>query len=101
MIVGRIIAGLGIGMNSAIIPMWQSETSKPEHRWKLIALQLVIVIGGISLTNWMNLGFSYVTYNSVSWRGPLAFQAFFCNPCNLPYCLHARVPKMALHERPS
>lgn len=77
MIVGRIIAGLGIGMNSAIIPMWQSETSKPEHRGKLIALQLVIVIGGISLTNWMNLGFSYVTDNSVSWRGPLAFQAFF------------------------
>lgn len=48
MIVGRIVAGLGVGMNSAAVPIWQSETCKPEHRGKLIALQLVLVIGGIS-----------------------------------------------------
>jgi len=77
MIVGRIIAGLGIGQNSAAIPMWQAETCKPEHRGKLIALQLVLVIFGIVITNWMNLGFTYVPNNHVSWRGPLAFQAFF------------------------
>ncbi|KAK5400794.1 hypothetical protein LTR06_011254 [Exophiala xenobiotica] len=77
MIVGRIIAGLGIGANTAVIPMWQSETCEAKHRGKLIAIQLAIVIGGISLTNWMNLGFSYVLDNPVSWRGPLAFQAFF------------------------
>ncbi|KIW87284.1 uncharacterized protein Z519_12187 [Cladophialophora bantiana CBS 173.52] len=77
MIVGRIIAGLGIGSNSGVIPMWQSETCEAKQRGKLIALQLAIVISGISLTNWMNLGFSYVQDNPVSWRGPLAFQAFF------------------------
>lgn len=77
MIVGRIVAGLGVGMNSAAVPIWQSETCKPEHRGKLIALQLVLVIGGIMLTNWMNLGFTYVQGNDVSWRFPLAFQTFF------------------------
>ena len=77
MIVGRIVAGLGIGMNSAAVPIWQSETCKPEHRGKLIALQLVLVIGGIVLTNWMNLGFTYVPDSDVSWRFPLAFQLFF------------------------
>ncbi|EEU38099.1 uncharacterized protein NECHADRAFT_48029 [Fusarium vanettenii 77-13-4] len=75
MIVGRIVAGLGIGMNSVAVPMWQSETCKAEHRGKLIALQLVLVIGGIALSNWMNLGFSYVADNHVSWRFPLAFQS--------------------------
>lgn len=77
MIVGRIVAGLGVGMNSAAVPIWQSETCKPEHRGKLIALQLVLVIGGIMLTNWMNLGFTYVQDNDVSWRFPIAFQNFF------------------------
>ncbi|OBT82912.1 hypothetical protein VE02_08972 [Pseudogymnoascus sp. 03VT05] len=77
MIGGRIVAGLGVGMNSAAVPIWQSETCKPEHRGKLIALQLVLVIGGIMLTNWMNLGFTYVQDNDVSWRFPIAFQNFF------------------------
>lgn len=76
MIVGRIVAGVGVGMNSVAVPMWQSETCKPEHRGKLIAIQLVLVIGGIALSNWMNLGFSYVTGSDVSWRFPLAFQSF-------------------------
>jgi len=77
MIVGRVIAGLGIGMNSAAVPIWQSETCKPEHRGKLIALQLVLVIFGIVVTNWMNLGFTYVPNSDVSWRFPIAFQTFF------------------------
>lgn len=77
MIIARIIGGLGIGMESAAIPMWQSETCKPEHRGKLIALQLVLVIGGIVLTEWINLGFSYISDQPVSWRFPLALQCVF------------------------
>ncbi len=77
MIVARIIGGLGIGMESAAIPMWQSETCKPQHRGKLVALQLVLVIGGIVLTEWINLGFSYISDRPVSWRFPLSFQCFF------------------------
>jgi len=77
MIVGRVIAGVGIGLNSATIPMWQSETSKPEHRGILIALQLVLVIFGIDLTQWVNLGMTYITDNDVTWRFPVAMQCFF------------------------
>jgi MFS family permease len=47
MIVGRIIAGLGTGMNTTAVPMWQSETAKPNHRGKLIVLQLVLVLFGM------------------------------------------------------
>ncbi|UPL02316.1 hypothetical protein LCI18_013250 [Fusarium solani-melongenae] len=77
MILGRIIAGVGNGMNTIAIPIWQSETAKPEHRGKLIVLQMVTNIFGIALTNWMNLGFTYIPDNPVSWRFPLAFQCFF------------------------
>lgn len=77
MIVGRIIAGLGIGQSTAVIPLWQAETSKPEHRGKLVALQLVMVIFGISLTNWLNLGMTYIYDSEVTWRFPIAMQCFW------------------------
>lgn len=51
MIVGRIVAGVGNGMNTIAIPIWQSETAKAENRGKLIVLQLVTNIFGIVITN--------------------------------------------------
>lgn len=51
MIVGRIVAGVGNGMNTIAIPIWQSETAKASHRGKLIVLQLVTNIFGIVITN--------------------------------------------------
>ena len=77
MICGRIIAGLGIGQSTAVVPMWQAETSKPEHRGKLVALQMVLVIFGIDLTNWTNLGMTYIYDKPVSWRFPIAMQCFW------------------------
>ncbi|KAF9634282.1 hypothetical protein BFW01_g5177 [Lasiodiplodia theobromae] len=76
-IVGRIVAGIGNGMNTIAIPIWQSETAKAHERGKLIVLQLVTNIFGIVITNWMNYGFTYISHSSVSWRFPLAFQCFF------------------------
>lgn len=51
MIVGRIVAGVGNGMNTIAIPIWQSETAKAHERGKLIVLQLVTNIFGIVITN--------------------------------------------------
>jgi sugar porter (SP) family MFS transporter len=77
-IVARIITGCGNGLNTTLIPIWQSETSKANHRGRLICLQMVLVIFGIVVTNWMNFGFTYVpSSNPVTWRFPLAFQCFF------------------------
>ncbi|KAF2096100.1 general substrate transporter [Rhizodiscina lignyota] len=77
MIIGRIVAGCGTGFNTTAVPIYQSETSKPTERGKLIVLQLVLVLFGIVITNWMNFGFTWVPNNDVSWRFPLAFQDFF------------------------
>ncbi|KAM0192753.1 hypothetical protein ACHAPI_008113 [Fusarium lateritium] len=77
MIVGRVIAGIGNGMNTIAIPIWQAETASPKNRGKLIVLQMVTNIFGIVITNWMNFGFTYVPDSSISWRFPLAFQCFF------------------------
>lgn len=76
MIVGRIVAGLGNGMNTATAPVWQGETSKAAWRGKLIVVELILNIAGFSLSNWITYGFSYIP-GPIAWRFPLAFQFVF------------------------
>jgi MFS family permease len=38
--VGRIIAGMGTGMNTATAGVWQAETSKMSSRGKLVIIQM-------------------------------------------------------------
>ena len=85
MIVGRIVAGIGNGLNTATAPVWQAETSKAAWRGKLVVIELILNIAGFSLSNWMTYGFSYVD-GPVAWRFPLAFQFFFI------FVLFATVP---------
>ena len=76
MITGRIIAGIGNGINTATAPVWQTETSALKWRGKLVVIELILNIAGFSLSNWMTYGFSFVN-GPVSWRFPLAFQLVF------------------------
>ena len=73
MMVGRIVAGLGTGMNTATAGVWQAETSKMRSRGKLVIIQMANCITGFSISNWLRLGFSFAK-GSVAWRFPLAFQ---------------------------
>lgn len=41
MMVGRVVAGLGTGMNTSTAGVWQSETSKMRSRGKLVIIQMV------------------------------------------------------------
>ncbi|KAH6684227.1 hypothetical protein B0J14DRAFT_612311 [Halenospora varia] len=61
MIVGRIIAGIGNGLNTSTAPL---------------VIEMILNIAGFSLSNWMTYGFSFVG-GSVSWHFPLAFQLVF------------------------
>ena len=79
-VVGRVITGIGNGMNTATIPVWQSEMSKPENRGKLVNLEGAVVAFGTFIAYWLDFGLSYVD-SSVSWRFPVAFKF------SLPYGL--------------
>ena len=52
-IVGRIIAGIGNGINTSTAPPWQAETSKAAWRGKLIVIELILNIFGFCLSNWV------------------------------------------------
>ncbi|KAF2471622.1 general substrate transporter [Lindgomyces ingoldianus] len=85
MMVGRIVAGLGTGMNTATAGVWQAETSKMRSRGKLVIIQMANCITGFSISNWLTLGFSFAP-RDVAWRFPLAFQIFFT------LCIYALCP---------
>ncbi|KAI9649841.1 hypothetical protein NHQ30_002423 [Ciborinia camelliae] len=78
LIVGRIVTGVGNGMNTSSIPVWQSEMAPPKIRGFLVLFEGALIAGGIMLSYWLNYGFFFITkYGSFQWRFPIAFQAFF------------------------
>lgn len=58
MMVGRVVAGLGTGMNTATAGVWQSETSKMRSRGKLVIIQMVSIYSSEHKEHRMMLIFS-------------------------------------------
>lgn len=75
-VIGRVISGLGNGMNTATIPVWQSELSKAHNRGLLVTLEGAVIALGTFIAYWLVFGMSYVN-NSSQWRFPVAFQSVF------------------------
>ncbi|PGG97111.1 hypothetical protein AJ79_09339 [Helicocarpus griseus UAMH5409] len=73
MLVGRIIAGLGVGALSTIVPVYQSEISPPHNRGKLACIEFTGNICGYAASVWVDYFCSYIP-NNYAWRLPLAFQ---------------------------
>ncbi|KAL2798627.1 general substrate transporter [Aspergillus keveii] len=76
LIVGRIVTGIGNGMNSSTAPVYQSECAPSRYRGALLTLQGTFTILGVVIAYWMDYGTSF-TDSSFQWRFPLAFQAVF------------------------
>ncbi|APA16223.1 hypothetical protein SS1G_10413 [Sclerotinia sclerotiorum 1980 UF-70] len=74
LIAGRVITGVGNGMNTSTVPTWASETSESHARGRMVMFQGAMITGGIALSYWLDFGLSFVEQNSVSWRFPIAFQ---------------------------
>lgn len=75
LIVGRIVAGFGLGLITSNIPVWQSETASRKIRGTLVAISLTFLILGQVLAYWIDYAMARYE-SSVSWRFPMAFQAF-------------------------
>ncbi|KAI9742858.1 MAG: hypothetical protein M1818_003587 [Claussenomyces sp. TS43310] len=74
---GRVITGIGNGMNTSTVPTWQSETSKAHKRGKLVMIEGAMITGGICLSYWLDFAFSFLEPSTISWRFPIAFQIVF------------------------
>lgn len=75
-LVGRIVTGIGNGINSSTVPAYQSELARPEARGRLLSAQGTVTILGLCIAYWLDYGLSFVD-TPVQWRFPISFQAFF------------------------
>lgn len=73
MLAGRIVAGLGVGALSTIVPVYQSEISPPHNRGKLACIEFTGNITGYAASVWVDYFSSYIRSN-YAWRIPLALQ---------------------------
>ncbi|KIH95210.1 hypothetical protein SPBR_03893 [Sporothrix brasiliensis 5110] len=73
MMLGRIIAGLGVGMLSTIVPVYQSEISPPHNRGKLACIEFSGNIIGYTTSVWVDYFCGFIDSN-MSWRIPLLMQ---------------------------
>ena len=73
MMIGRIIAGLGVGALSTIVPVYQSEISPPHNRGKLACIEFTGNISGYAASVWVDYFCSYID-NDYAWRVPLLMQ---------------------------
>lgn len=75
-IAGRVVTGVGNGMNTATIPVWQSEMSAAHNRGFLVCFEGAIIAVGTFVAYWVDFGLSYSNL-SVQWRFPVSLQILF------------------------
>ncbi|KAN0110858.1 putative hexose carrier protein [Hyaloscypha variabilis] len=76
-LVGRLVAGFGLGIMTTVIPIWLTECAMPKSRGRMMAMQLSNLIMGLIIANWLDYGMSSYS-GSIQWRFPCAFQIVFC-----------------------
>lgn len=76
---GRLVAGAGIGCISSAVPTYMAEMSlEAKERGPEVSYQLALLISGIPLAYWIDLGFNQGLPESPwLWRIPLAMQSCF------------------------
>jgi sugar porter (SP) family MFS transporter len=73
MMIGRFIAGIGVGALSTIVPVYQSEISPPHNRGKLACIEFTGNITGYAASVWMDYFSSFIS-SDWAWRLPLLMQ---------------------------
>ncbi|KAH6674947.1 general substrate transporter [Halenospora varia] len=73
LIAGRFIAGIAVGLLSAIVPMYCSEIAEASYRGALSGLLQFMLSWGYFAAQWIGYGCNY-SNTAFQWRFPLAFQ---------------------------
>lgn len=73
MIVGRLVAGVAVGMLNGGLPVYISELAMPNERARLVGIFGLLIAIGFCVANWVGYACSYATGN-IAWRLELAMQ---------------------------
>merc|ERR1712169_82082 len=80
MMMGRFVAGLGVGNLSVGVPMFQSECLPREIRGAVVASYQLMITAGILISNIINYGVREIEDQSASWRIVIGLGIFFSLP---------------------
>ena len=83
MMMGRFVAGLGIGNLSVGVPMFQSESSPKEIRGAVVATYQLMITFGILVSNIINFGVRSFEEDSASWRIVIGLGIAFSLPLGI------------------
>ncbi|EMC91538.1 hypothetical protein BAUCODRAFT_97668 [Baudoinia panamericana UAMH 10762] len=75
-LVARYITGIGTGIETSTVPMYQSELCDADRRGRLVSSEPLFVGVGIVISYFFDLGMSFVG-GQVAWRVPIACQCIF------------------------
>jgi MFS family permease len=95
MLLGRVIAGVGVGMLSTIVPVYQSEISPAHNRGKLACIEFSGNIIGYTTSVWVDYFCSYIN-SDYSWRIPLVMQCVMGSLLGLGSLIIVESPRYVL-----
>ena len=75
-IVGRVLTGVGNGINTSTIPTYQAECSRTTNRGLLICIEGGVIAFGSLTAYWVDYGASFGPPD-LTWRFPITFQIVF------------------------
>ncbi|KAL4241230.1 major facilitator superfamily protein [Abortiporus biennis] len=75
LIAGRSIQGLGVGMLSMTVPIFQCEIAPGHSRGLFICIEYICLNLGYTLSAWVGYAFFFTLPSELSWRGPYVIQA--------------------------
>ena len=74
--VARFITGIGTGIETSTVPMYQSELVEAERRGRVVSSEPLFVGVGIVIAYFFDFGLSFVG-GPLAWRLPIACQVLF------------------------
>ncbi|KAF7595596.1 hypothetical protein BBP40_005342 [Aspergillus hancockii] len=76
LMVGRFVTGIGTGIETSTVPMYQAELCEASKRGKLVCSEPLLVGVGIVISYFFDYGMSFVG-GQIAWRLPIACQMIF------------------------
>ena len=70
LIAGRSVQGLGVGMLSMTVPVFQCEISPGHTRGAFVSLEFLFLSCGYLAASWICFAFYTKQPSEISWRGP-------------------------------
>ena len=93
MMMGRLIAGLGVGNLSVGVPMFQGECSPRQIRGAVVASYQLMVTVGILIANLVNYGVRNIEQSDASWRVVIGLGIAFSLPLGIGILVMPESPR--------